>query len=316
MNRPLKTTVDYLSVRTQARPEQALDGFRPLFGEYGHALQLERERHGKHGYREGAELKLGGLRVGRMDWGGEVMRGWLRVELEGEGCSWVRDWDAVEAVERLPEAQIRRIDPALTTWNGEVSHQRVVEAHAAGRFTTGGRPPNMRQEVNSEPGKGSTVYIGDRTADKFGRFYEKGFQMLGKLPEADRPGATIDGFPVEGIYRSEIELKAKTRPIPWEVIERRDEYFAGAYPFCADILPGIEPDILQRRPERQAQLDLAAALANCRQAYGNILFTALHAYQGDIGAVWDRIVGEKHSPQLIAAGVLLVDHYADGGAAS
>lgn len=313
MKRPQKTTVDYLAVRTQARPEQALEGLRGLYGEFGSALVLERCKHGKHGFREGAELKLGrgGMRVGRMDYGGEAMRGWLRVEIEGEGCSWVRDWDAVDALEALPDAEIRRFDPALTTWAGEVSHQRVIEAHAAGRFTTGGRPPNMRTEVNSEFGKGNTVYIGDRTSDKFGRFYEKGFQMLAKFPEFEAKGASIDGFPVEGIYRSEIELKAKTRPLPWEVIERRDEYFAGAYPFCADILPGIEPDILQRRPERQAQLDLAAALSNCRHAFGSILFTAMHAYQGDIGAVWDRIVGDKHSDRLLASGVLLVDHYGE-----
>lgn len=304
-----KTTVDYLTVRTQAGPLEALEGFRGLFGQFGPSLRLERLRHGKDGFREGAELVLGGLRVGRMDHGGEAMRGWVRVQLEGVGCSWVQDWDAIDGVEGLPAAEIRRVDPALTTWAGEVSHGRVVQAHAAGRFTTGGRPPNMRQEVNSEPGKGSTVYIGDRASDKFGRFYEKGFEMMAKFPEAMREGAKIDGFPVEGIYRSEIELKAKTRPLPWEVIERRDEFFAGAYPFCADILPGIEPDILQRRPERQAQRDLAAALANCRQAYGNILFTALHAYEGDIGAVWERIVGDKHAPQLVAAGVLMVDHY-------
>lgn len=315
MASPLKSTVDYLTVRTQARPEQALEGFRALFGEFGHSLVLEQLKHGKDGFQAAAELKLAGLRVGRMDWGGDAMRGWLRVQLEGEGCSWVRDWDAVEAVEALPNAEIRRIDPAVTTWNGEVTHQRVVEAHAAGRFTTGGRPPNMRQELNSESGKGSTVYIGDRASDKFGRFYEKGWEMMAKFPEHMRQGAKIDGFPVEGIYRSEIELKAKTRPLPWEVIERRDEYFAGAYPFCAEILPGIEPDILQRRPERQAQRDLAAALANCRQSYGNILYTAVRAYQGDIGAVWDQIVGEKHSDALVSAGVLLVDHYGDDDAA-
>lgn len=304
-----KTTVDYLTVRTQARPMEALDGFRPLFGHLGPSLRLERLRHGKDGFREGAELMLSGLRVGRMDHGGDAMRGWVRVQLEGEGCSWVQDWDAVESVERMPNAEIRRIDPALTTWNGEVSHARVVQAHAAGRFTTGGRPPNLRQQVNSDAGKGSTCYVGERSSDKFGRFYEKGFEMMARFPEPMREGAKIDGFPVEGIYRSEVELKAKTRPLPWEVIERRDEYFAGAYPFCADILPGIEPDILRCRPERQAQLDLAAALAHCRHAYGNILFTALHAYEGDIGAVWDRIVGDKHASQLVAAGVLMVEHH-------
>lgn len=315
MNRGQKTTVDYFAVRTQALPPVALEGFRPLFGALGPNLKLERSGRGKYGFQQGAEMTLGGLRVGRMDFGGDAMRGWLRVQLEGTGCGWVQDWDAVDSVERLPAAEIRRVDPALTTWEGEVSHARVVEAHAAGRFTTGGRPPNMRLEVNSEPGKGNTVYIGDRTADKFGRFYEKGFEMIAKFPESMREGATVDGHPVEGIYRSEIEFKAATRPLPWEIIERRDQYFAGAYPFCADILPGVEVDILAGRPEREAQRDLAAALANCRQTYGNILFTALHAYEGDIGAVWERIVGDKHAPQLVSAGVLLVDHY-DGGAAS
>lgn len=309
MPSPQKTTVDYLSVRTQERPEGALECFRGLFGELGPSLALERLRHGLHGYREGAELRLAGMRVGRMDYGGEHMRGWLRVELEGEGCSWVRDWDAIADVEALPGAQIRRFDAALTTWRGEVSHERVVQAHADGAFTTGGRPPNLRQQINSQHGKGRTAYVGDRAADKFGRFYEKGFEMLAGFPEAAAEEIThIDGFPVEGIYRSEIELKAKTRPIPWEVIERRDEYFAGSYPFCAEILPGVEPDILQRRPERAPQLELAAALAHCRQSYGRALFTALHAYGGDIGAVWERIVGDKHSPRLLAAGVLLVEH--------
>lgn len=314
MNARQKTTVDYLAVRTQAKPMEAVEGFRPLFGKYGDLLRAECPGRGKHGYQAGAELTLGGTRVGLMLWGGEVMRGWVRVELEGGGCGWVQDWDAIDSVEGLPEAEIRRVDPALTTWHGEVSHARVVEAHAAGRFTTEGRPPNMRQELNSEAGKGSTVYIGDRASDKFGRFYEKGWEMMARFPEPMRVGATIDGCPVEGIYRSEIELKAKTRPIPWEVVERRDQYFAGAYPFCADILPGVEVEILRGRPERQAVRDLAAALANCRHAYGNILFTALHAYEGDIGAVWDRIVGDKHAPQLVAAGVLMADHY-EGGAA-
>ena len=240
-----KTTVDYLAVRTQALPPAAVEGLRPLFGTLGAGLRLERGGRGKYGFQQGAELTLSGLRVGRMDFGGDAMRGWLRLQLEGTGCGWVQDWDAIEAVEALPAAEIRRVDPALTTWHGEVSHARVVEAHRAGRFTTGGRPPNMREEVNSEPGKGNTVYVGDRSADKFGRFYEKGFEMMGKFPESMREGAKIDGCLVEGIYRSEIEFKAQTRPLPWEIIERRDEFFAGAYPFCADILPGIEPDILR-----------------------------------------------------------------------
>ena len=96
--------------------------------------------------------------------------------------------------------------------------------------------------------------------------------------------------------------------IPWETVERQDQYFSGAYPFCAEVLPGIEPDILQRRPEKAPQRELAAALANCRTQYGDTLYTALRAYGGDIGAVWDKVVGAKHNQRLVEAGVLLFEH--------
>ena len=74
------------------------------------------------------------------------------------------------------------------------------------------------------------------------------------------------------------------------------------------VLPGIEPDILQRRPDRAPRRELEAALTNCRMQWGDTLYTALHAYNGDIGAVMDRIMGTKHSQRLLEAGVLLVDH--------
>jgi DNA relaxase NicK len=125
---------------------------------------------------------------------------------------------------------------------------------------------------------------------------------------AKRQISAINGHPIEGIYRCEVEFKAHATTIPWEVIERRDHYFAGAYPFCADVLPGVESDVLMRRPERAPQMDLAAALENCRLQFGPTLYTALRAYQGDMTAVWDKVVSDHHSQVLLEAGVLLVDH--------
>ena len=118
----------------------------------------------------------------------------------------------------------------------------------------------------------------------------------------------IDDKAVEDIYRCEVELKASGVEIPFEAIERRDQYFAGSYPFCADVLPGVEADILMRRPERACQTELRAALENCRIQYGQTIFTALMAYGGDITAVWEKIVGSTHNQSLLEAGVLLVDH--------
>lgn len=308
---PQKTAVDWLRFRVKEEPLQVVESMRAMFGsDEGQWLHLEFLPRGILGFEQGAEIKIADMPIGRMDYGGESQKGWVRVDINGKGCEWVRDWEQVGAIEELPRSEVRRLDLALTTWRGEVGHQRVLDAHARGQFTTRGRPPNLRQIISSNPRAGKTCYIGEREkSDKFLRCYEKGYELAGKVESRFGMKMThIEGFKVEDIYRCEVELKASSRDIPWEVIERRDQYFAGAYPFCAEILPDVEGDILQRRPERACQIDLAAALENCRTQFGAILFTAVAAYQGDIMAVWDKIKGHHHSQALLEAGVLLVDH--------
>lgn len=307
-----KTAVDYFRFRTQADICATLDVVRPMFGQYGGALRFVHLPRGMNGFEQAAQVQIGDKVLGRVDFGGEHQRGWVRWDIPGKGCEWVEDWSGVQDIEAHARSELKRLDIALTTWNGEVTHERVVEAHGAGRFAShraGGRPPSMRQILPSDPRDGRTVYIGARTADKFARCYEKGWEMARSLPEDLRQGLTsIDGYPPQDIYRCELELKASERPIPWEVVLRRDQYFAGSYPFFGDILPGVEVDILTRLPDRAPRADLAAMLAQVNHQYGAALFTALHAYQGDIGAVWERIVGDRHHRGLLEAGVLLVDH--------
>jgi DNA relaxase NicK len=302
----MKTTIDWMTVRTQATPQDALEGFKPMFGDLGTAMSLKALERGAMGFESAAQIVIAGMPVGRMDFGGESQRGWLRASITGTGCEWVQDWPAAQAVEQLPSAQLRRLDIALTTWEGQINHEAVVQAHTVGRFTNGGRPPDLQQITSSNPLAGRTCYVGKRTADKFFRAYEKGYEMASKC----RRGTLthVDGHPVGDIYRCELELKAGTRELTWDLIERRDQYFAGSYPFCADVLPGVEADILERRKERAPQTDLAAALENVRIQYGPTLYTALLAYGGDMTTVWDKVIGREHNQALVEAGVLLVDH--------
>ena len=305
------TTIDWLRFRTKASPVEALGALQSLFGGWGATLTLGAPQRGILGFRQACPIRMGDVPLGRIDFGGDSQRGWSRVDMPGAACGFVKDWDAIEEVEALPSVELRRLDIALTTWEGQIGHDQVLSAHAAGLFTTRGRPPVMRQILSSSDHDGRTVYIGTREkADKFLRCYEKGKELAAKLgPSSLGTRVThIDGYRVEDIYRVELELKAENSVIPWETIERRDQYFAGSYPFCAKVLPGIEPDILQRRPDRAPQRELRAALANCRHQYGAALFTALHAYGGDIGAVWEKVVGTEHNRHLLEAGVLLVDH--------
>jgi DNA relaxase NicK len=307
---PTKTTIDWLRFRSQSEPCDGLEALRPMFGDYGHKLRLQHLDRGMLGFRSGALVALDDMTLGRVDFGGESQRGWCRWDISGKGCEWVQDWTAAHAVEALPKAQIRRLDIALTTWAGEVCHDQVVSAHQAGRFVTRGRPPVMTQITSSDKRAGRTCYIGKREkADKFMRCYEKGMQIMQNLlADVSLDKVRIEGSRPEDIYRCEVELKAVNTDIPWEVIERRDQYFAGAYPFCADVLPGIEADILKRRPERQPQTELAIALENCKRQFGPTIFTAMVAYGGDLTSVWDRIVGTEHNSKLLEAGVLLVEH--------
>jgi len=307
---PQKTTVDWLRFRTKTEPRDILEALRPLYGDLGEHLNLKPLGKGILGFTQGSTLQLCDMPLGRMDFGGESQRDWVRVDITGKGCEWAKQWEELPRIEELPAAELRRLDLALTTWEGEMTHEQVVQAHTAGRFVTRGRPPVLSQVTSSDPRAGRTCYIGKREqSDKFMRCYEKGWEMVGKY-EGRMPGEIthIDNKAVGDIYRCEVEFKAINTDIPWEVVERRDQYFAGAYPFCADILPNVEADILMRRPERDPQLELLAALDNCRVQFGPTLFTALKAFQGDMGAVWEKVIGKQDNQRLVEAGVLLVDH--------
>lgn len=307
---PQKTTIDWLRFRGQAEPRDILESLRPLYGDFGKYLKFEFLDKGILGFRQGAKIAIADMVVGRMDWGGDSQRGWVRTDIPGKGCEWVQDWAAVSELESIPQAELKRLDVALTTWDGEITHETVLKAHSDGRFVTKGRPPTLRQITSSDPREGRTCYIGQREkSDKFFRAYEKGYELAAKVG-CRVPGEIthIDGKRIEDIYRCELELKAENRPIPWDVIGRRDQYFAGAYPFCSDVLPGVEADILMRRPERVPQMELQAALRNLKTQYGATLFTALHAYHGDMTAVWDLIVGDQHNEALLEGGVLMVEH--------
>ena len=177
---PQKTTIDWLRFRSKTTPEDILYALRPMYGEAGNSLKLKQLDKGVMGFQNAAQISIEDMPIGRIDYGGESQRGWARTDLTGKACEWIQDWDAVAEVEDLPSSQIRRLDIALTTWNGEVTHDRVVEAHNLGRFTIC-RPPTLTQVTSSDTRAGKTCYIGKREkSDKFMRCYEKGFEMVSK----------------------------------------------------------------------------------------------------------------------------------------
>lgn len=313
----MKTTVDWLRFRTRSDPFEVIEAIRPMFGTAGDLVSFRPGLKGVDGWlRAGEILMAGDISLGRIDYAGESQRGWVRVNLTGEGCEWVQDWKAAEGLPKvLIDAEIRRLDIALTTYHGEVTHDHVIEAHARRQFSSGGRQPHYRVIGGSDPRAGRTIYVGKREgSDKMLRCYEKGFEMLGKVPESIRSSVITFGIggeqcKVEDIYRVELELKAESKCIAWEAIEQRDSVFAGAYPFCAALLPGVPHSFLQSLPDLRPQLDLAAKLDSCRRSYGAIVRAAIEAYGGDRERVMREIESDTPSRALIEAGVLTCTHF-------
>lgn len=308
----MKTSIDWLTFRTRSNPFEIVEKLRPIFGTAGDMLTFRGGTKGKDGWLQAGELMLADdLVMGRIDYAGESQRGWVRVSLYGEGCSWVQEWEAVEDLPNfLDGPEIKRLDIALTTYAGEVTHDMVIEAHRLGRFSSGGRQPHYRLLGGSDPRAGKTVYVGSRAAsNKMLRCYEKGFEMLTRVPQTWRASCSeINGRRIDQIYRVELELKPETKVIAWSAIGQRDEVFAGSYPFCADLLPGVAHVKLNPFPDLNPVLDLEASLDHCRTAYGGIIRAAILAHGGNVEKVLERISSMTPSRALIEAGVLTCDH--------
>lgn len=307
----MKTTIDWLGFRTRSTPFQVVEAMAPMFGTTSDLVTFKPGLKGKDGWVCAGELLMAGdITLGRIDYGGESQRGWNRVNLTGQGCDWVQDWEAAVAMSRgLLEPQIKRLDIALTTNLGEVSDETIVQAYAAGKFTAGGRPPEMRSITSSDSRAGKTRYIGSRQSHKFLRCYEKGFELIKDLPHFKDTITHIEGHKIEEIYRVELEMKAVEKLIPWETISARDEVFAGAYPFCAELLPGVPHWRMLSLPDEKPRSALLAQMHYCKVAYGGAIRAGLIACNGDAEKLLAMIMAEQPSPKLVEAGVLTVDHF-------
>ena len=319
-----RSKVDFWAFRSKQNLGAIEGALGHVFADAPGRPRLIHRKTGWKGYEACADVLLDEMSVGLVAYGGQSQRGWAYTSLSGRGCEWVSDWDrAQEAADRLDGYSLKRVDIALDRFDPD-GFDKCLAAYRAGAFAPagqGGRPPKcttIRGELEED---GSTINVGSRQRDKYFRGYEKGKQLFSREIAAsisEAKGAFRmriageDGHdqlvPVADWFRYELELKPKTAPLPEDVIDRRDQYFAGAYPYLSTVLADVDAQPLVMRREKGPQIDLAAALSNIQRTYGNTLFTALVAHHGDIGAVWEKVCGKKHSEHLVRAGVLMVDH--------
>lgn len=321
------TSVDYWAYRSKSGMGAVKKALEAAFADAPGTLGIAPRKSGWRGYERSYSVFIEDMPVGLVAEGGENQRGWSYVGITGTGCKWVDDWDrAQEAASELDAYSVKRVDIAHDTFDPAKGFDAALEAYRNGGFNTGGRPPKCEPMKPERFEDSAIIRIGNRERDKYYRGYEKGKDELGPqiAAVADKEDFDISEWashmtalvqgnevvhePTMNWFRHEVELKPKTAPLPEDVIDRRDQYFVGAYPYLATVLQGVEAQAFTVRRDVSPKMALDVSLESLRLQWGNTLYTALAAYQGDVGAVWEKIIGKKHCQALLEAGVLIVDH--------
>lgn len=177
----------------------------------------------------------------------------VQVYLTGEGCALVPDWPRL--AQRLEELQARitRVDLAYDDHAGERDVDHCRSLYDAGDFTSSGRPPKANLIDDLGSGEGRTFYVGKRQNGKMLRCYEKGKQL---------------GDEASPWVRWEVELHAKDRVIPYDVLTDPQSYLAGSYPALSFI-----NEICRVIKTAKIKLSIQyTKLSNiCRTQYGKLL---------------------------------------------
>jgi DNA relaxase NicK len=313
-----KCKIDYLSFSSTETVAELLH-YAESF-----TVDLEAIDHGRgwQGYPRSAQLMQRGENIGLVAWGAPHGRNFI--SFSGAACKHWTDYH-VELVQNMllqVRGRITRIDYALDFYYGEVTYDDAEKALAAGEFQMkqGGRRPAVDRHASegSYGNMGRTLYVGASKSSKRICIYEKGLEQFGKLPakwledktELDVVSYRIDGsvgcvgdVSVIDWLRAEVRYTNEDRDLDFDeyaMLFRRDEFFAGAYPFCARVLgmtDGVRPAM--RLTETEAEIEKMKL--NARNSYGSLIHSLTK-----LGYTPEQIVNALdsgfHSKRLVKAG--------------
>jgi phage replication initiation protein len=209
--------------------------------------------------------------LGLVAHGGEFQRGSIHVELNAQACALIKDWQQLKDWAEANTAQITRIDLAHDDFEGKFITVDLGRAwHKEGKFNQNGRPAKGRFIDDLGTGDGRTLYIGRRANGKLLRIYEKGKQ----LDDPDSPWVRV-----------EVELRNKSRFIPWDALIHPGYYLAGAYP-CLCYLSTRQEKI--KTIAKATRISYGASVDHLRQAGGKLINLMMEVNDGDAFAVVNR----------------------------
>ncbi len=151
----------------------------------------------------------------------------LLIMIYGEGTHVAETWWEFGLYQWLCsnaiDPRISRCDLAHDDIEGLYSSAELADyADTNGGFALTNKQPNVQHlgDWKRHEGRGRTLQVGSRANGKLYRGYEKGKQL---------------GDKYSVWFRHEVELGNKSRIIPLDILLSPSEYFAGTYPYMAEI---------------------------------------------------------------------------------
>ncbi|MFJ1251709.1 replication initiation factor domain-containing protein [Cupriavidus sp. CuC1] len=288
--REAQTIVDWLSFTFL--PDGSIGDALEQLRKYFHlwfaisvTLMPSKKRAGLRGYEASTDVLawVNGetMRLATIGCGGDNVGGTMMVDMSGQGCVVVADWDAVYATVQDLDANITRCDLARDFCEGQVSVDQVEQMYFAGEFNAGGRIPKYKKIESGIAGCGAiggrTLEIGKRVNGKMLRAYEKGRQ-LGKQDSE--------------WLRIEIEFRNKDRVVDHRILIERDRYFVGAYKALEQL---VEADPLKCATDQkeaiqlQDEIVIERKLDHLQVQFGKLVDYRMHTTEENAAAFVIRI---------------------------
>jgi len=226
-------------------------------------------KSGWNGYSKRINIGKSGL----LAYGGESQKDSIHIEINGHGCSFVKDWPMLALLGQEEGWKITRVDLAYDDFEGKTANIELAKQwFEDGLFNANGRPPKAKFIDDMGSGEGKTFYIGNRKNGKLLRMYEKGREQ---------------GDPNSPWFRVELELKNKGRVVPWEVLVMAGQYLAGSYKALNFIsLKQCKLKTIQKA----SKITYESMTKWVKQAAGKSINVMTEVNGGDVFTVFNQIV--------------------------
>jgi len=185
------------------------------------------------------------------------------LQLMGQGCAYVSNWQHVAEQIEKSGASITRVDCAHDDFEGAHPIKEALGLYAAGAFARGGRPPAAEHIDDLGNDTGQTLYVGRNSGNQTLCVYEKGKQLGDKAS----PWVRYEG-----------RFGAKYRSIPADVLVRPGAYLAGMFPCLAWISEIADKFATAAKKVKCGMNSLAFHL---KRQYGRVLNFAKSIHKND-----------------------------------